>query len=146
MKMAIQRYNGRGDFGYDYYHSEECQPETMIKGSGIQWPIALSELTDDCKCAGCSGNIHEPPVKMDVPVLTQEYEVWRDAQNCRHFRVKGSADDMLLKGWYWEDDDPNNKHRGMVFIRRYDVINRKHKAGYCSPNHPLVVALGLEKP
>ena len=83
---------------------------------------------------------------LNIPETPDEYEVWRDEHNRLHFRVKGSVDDMLLKGWSWEDEAPDNKHRGMVHIRRYDVINRKHKSGFCSPHHPLVIALGLVKP
>jgi hypothetical protein len=80
---------------------------------------------------------------MTIPETLDEYEVWGDERICRHFRVKGSVDDMLLEGWiWWEFDD---KHKGMVLIRRFDGVNRKHSAGFCSPNHPLVVALGLGK-
>jgi hypothetical protein len=69
-----------------------------------------------------------------------EYEVWRDERNCRHFRVKCSTDDMLLKGWDWSLEP------GRIFIWRFDMIHKKHRQGFCSDNHPLVLALGLERP
>jgi hypothetical protein len=67
--MVIQRWNGREMYTYDYYHSEACQPETMIKGSGMQWPIPLADLTADCVCAGCGGNIHASPIKSESEML-----------------------------------------------------------------------------
>ena len=80
---------------------------------------------------------------MNIPESPGEYEVWRDEHNRLHFRVKGSVDDMQLEGWLWWNYD--DKHKGMVFIKRFDYVNKKHYMGFCSPNHPVVVALGLEK-
>jgi hypothetical protein len=78
----------------------------------------------------------------------REYKVWRDDLNCRHFRIKGSTDDLLLESWTWCHDalDLQAGHYGWVLIRRYDVKNKKHRRGYYSPDHPLVQALGLVHP
>lgn len=60
-RTVIERGPGSEHASYSYYHSEECQPASMIKSSGLQWPIPLADLVEDCVCAGCGGNIHEPP-------------------------------------------------------------------------------------
>lgn len=73
---------------------------------------------------------------MKIPTLPSEYEVWRDERDACHFRVRGSPDDMLLRSWTWWEDS-------RVLIRRFDTVNKKYRMGFCSPDHPLVIALGL---
>jgi hypothetical protein len=73
-----------------------------------------------------------------------EYDVWEDELSRKHFRLKGTQDDMLLE--YWRRHEVPDKDYGRVVISRYDVRKGIHRFGICSPGHPLVRALGIVVP
>src|SRR5437879_1393911 len=88
---------------------------------------------------------------MLIPEYASEYDVWRDALQVRHFKVRGTSEDWQLEGWTWMSERAWYEYRFKgtgdgrdgVLIRRFDMFNKKHRYGWCPLDHPLVQALGL---
>ena len=110
---VLKQPTDTGGYSFWYYHSQACMPVSMVN---LATEVPHTDLVDDCVCAGCGGNIHEPAMKKRQAMMSMRILLKNPTEEaCQAFEA------VLTNPHYYSDADED----GDVCYTIFDVSESK---------------------